>query len=244
MAILDTHLRVQHPCPYCDFSGEHPETEIALWCGTWSDVFQVTAREPAHLRAVLREMRERFRTRDVAADGRSAIAMTRETRWDDPPAVTRIADACGVVVLPPIVYLGGWETYRVVSTGSAPLRRFLARVLRIGKVELLSNRHREGLDAFRDLGTVPVHLFEGLTDRQVHALVSAVEGGLFDVPATGELAGVARREGLSRSTFGEHLRKAQTRIVRNSYPLLKLRDGGADDGGRTPARRRAGLGKG
>ncbi len=54
MAILDTHLRVQHPCPYCDLSVAHPETEIALWCGTWDDAFRVTARNPGELRSVLR----------------------------------------------------------------------------------------------------------------------------------------------------------------------------------------------
>jgi predicted DNA binding protein len=76
----------------------------------------------------------------------------------------------------------------------------------------------------RDIGVVPVHFFEGLTDRQIHALAVAYENGLFDVPSRDKLDRVALKEGISRSTFGEHLRKAQFRIMKNSYPFLKLKD--------------------
>jgi hypothetical protein len=34
---------------------------------------------------------------------------------------------------------------------------------------------------------------------------------------------VAECSGLSRSTFGEHLRKGELQIMRNLYPFLKLR---------------------
>lgn len=74
------------------------------------------------------------------------------------------------------------------------------------------------------IGTVPVHLFEGLTERQVHALVSTIEGRFFELPARQKMDRIAAQEGLSRSTFAEHLRKAETQILQNPYPLLKLRD--------------------
>ncbi|MCI4367211.1 MAG: helix-turn-helix domain-containing protein, partial [Thermoplasmata archaeon] len=49
------------------------------------------------------------------------------------------------------------------------------------------------------------------------------EAGLFDVPSRTSWAAVARREGLSRSTFGEHLRKGQLRLLSNSYESLRSR---------------------
>ncbi len=224
MAFLETRVRVRHPCPYCNLSVAFPDVEMDLWTSTRSDVFHVTASSTERLRKVLRAMRDSIGTRKITYGASSALVLTHRAQWNYPPSVTGIADRHGVWLVPPIVYLGGWETYRALSPTQAALRRFVADVKKVGRVEVLSHRTRDRLDGIRSIGTVPVHLFEGLTDRQVHVLVAAIEGGLFQLPATVKMDRLAAKEGLSRSTFGEHLRKAEMQILQNSYPLLKLRD--------------------
>lgn len=91
-----------------------------------------------------------------------------------------------------------------------------------GEVELASLRTREEGAAFQELGMVPVPLFGGLAERQISVLVSAHESGLLSIPAQTKMDTVAKRMGMSRSTYGEHLRKAMHIIVENSYPVLKL----------------------
>jgi len=238
MAFLDTRVRVQHPCPYCDLSVAFPEVEMALWTSTQSDVFHVAAPSPTDLQRVLRAMQETIGARKITQEGTAALVVTHQARWKYPPSVTRIADRRGLWVVPPTIYFGGWETYRVVSPTIAALRRFVADVKKNGEVEVLSHRARDQLDRIHSLTTIPVHLFEGLTDRQVHILVRAFEGGLFELPVREKMDRVAARAGVSRSTFGEHLRKAEMQILQNSYPFLKLRDQSAESASR-PALRRA-----
>ena len=127
---------------------------------------------------------------------------------------------------------GGTKVCDVHHVGRATVRR-------VGDTLFYStHRSREELDILRDVATVPVHLFEGPTDRQVHVLVTAFESGLLDVPTRARMGSAARRESLSRSTYGEHLRKAQRQLVSNSYPFLKLRD----VRGRRPRARKASAG--
>jgi predicted DNA binding protein len=64
-------------------------------------------------------------------------------------------------------------------------------------------------------------MFAGLTDRQIEVLVTAYEEGLMDVPSQGSMDAAAHKVGISRSTFGEHLRKAVNQLVTNSYPFIK-----------------------
>ncbi len=240
MAFLETRVRVQHPCPYCNLSVAFPDVEMDLWTSTRSDVFHVTATTPERLRTALGAMRESIGARKVTYGESSALVITHRAQWAYPPSVTGIADRHNVWLVPPVVYLGGWETYRALSPSQGPLQRFVAEVRKVGTVEVLSHVTRERLDGIRSLGTVPVHLYEGLTDRQIHILVTALEAGLFDLPARETMDTVAAREGLSRSTYGEHLRKAETQILRNSFPLLKLRDQTAHPavrGRRVPGRR-------
>jgi predicted DNA binding protein len=90
------------------------------------------------------------------------------------------------------------------------------------KVELLSMRSRETAETFNDLGILPMPVLEGLTEKHIEVLISAHEGGIFEIPARTKMDVVAKRLGMSRSTYGEHLRKAVNTLMDNSYPMLKL----------------------
>src|SRR2546427_3855237 len=127
MPFLDTRVRVQHPCPYCDLSVAFPDVELALWTSTQSDVFHVAAPSRADLQRVLRAMLETIGARRITQEGTSALVVTHQARWTYPPSVTKIADRRGLWVVPPTIYFGGWETYRVVSPTIGALRRFVAR---------------------------------------------------------------------------------------------------------------------
>ena len=224
MAVVDARIRIRHPCPYCDTSVQFPRSHFLLWCDNRRDLFLATSPAPSELRQVLAHLRRRFHARILLREGRNALVELPDFEWPEPPSVTRLARRAGVWALQPVVYSEGWETYRLVSPSKPRLNRLIQRLRRLGSVDLLSVATRPGLDRLRDLPTASVHFFEGLTDRQSRSLIAAYEGGLFDVPARGRWEDIARREGLSRSTFGEHLRKAELRLVANSYPTLKARE--------------------
>ena len=223
MNLIDSRVRIQHPCRFCDLSAAFPDAEMATWCNRNHDVIQVTVRDSGQMPEFLMSAKKRLRMREMFQDGRSALAMARKCACSEYRSITTIADENGIWIVPPITYLGGWETHRLISSTSSDLQRFFAEVRKVGTLEVLSLRPRERLSVIQDLG-VPVHLFEGLTDRQIRSLVVAYENGLLEVPSRGRMDHVARRERLSRSTFGEHLRKAQQQLIRNAYPWLKLRD--------------------
>lgn len=228
MTVVDARVRVHHPCPYCDISAEFPRTLLLLWCDNRRDVFLVSAPDVAELRRAVAALHDAFHARTLLLDGRDALVIVPDFEWADPPSVTGLARRTGVWVLHPVVYFEGTETYRMLAPSKTELHRLIARVRRLGDVEILSVTGRAGLDGVRDLPNAAVHFFEGLTDRQARSLVAAYEGGLFDVPARSRWDDIARREGLSRSTFGEHLRKGQLRLLANSHTSLKARIGAAE----------------
>jgi len=223
MAVVDARVRVHHPCPYCDLSVAFPRTLFLLWCDNRRDTFLISSPEEAEVRRAVVVLRRSFHARVLLSDGPNVLVEIPDFEWASPPSVTRLARRAGVWVLPPIVYSEGRETYRFVASGRARLNRLVQRVRRLGEVEILSLSDRLGLESVRDFPTASVHFFEGLSDRQTRSLVAAHDAGLLEIPARATWAEVARLEGLSRSTFGEHLRKAQLRILRNSYALLKAR---------------------
>jgi predicted DNA binding protein len=229
VTVVDAHVRVHHPCPYCDISVEFPRTLLLLWCDNRRDVFLVSAPDELERRRVVSALRDSFHARSLLVEGRDAMVAIPDFEWADPPSVTGLARKAGVWVLHPVVYFDGKETYRFLAPRKLELNRLVSRMRRLGEVELLSVSDRRGLGSVRDLPEASVHFFEGLTDRQARSLVAAYEGGLFDVPARTRWNEVARRQGLSRSTFGEHLRKGQLRLLANSIVSLKARIGADEE---------------
>ena len=223
MAVVDARVRVHHPCPYCDLSVEFPQTLFLLWCDNRRDTFLVSSPEEEEARRAVAALRRSFHARCLLSDGPNALVEVPDFEWATPPSVTGLARRAKVWVLPPVVYAEGRETYRFVASDRTRLNRLIRQVRRLGEVEILSLSDRSGLESVRDYPTASVHFFEGLSDRQTRALVAAHDAGLLEIPSRSNWAEVARREGLSRSTFGEHLRKAELRILRNSYALLKAR---------------------
>ena len=221
---LDTRVRIQHPCPFCDFSAAFPDAKMVLWCNGSNEILQISVPDSLPLPEVLKAAQKSLCAREIVQDGRSALTVMRDCVCRQYRSVGTIADESDVWLIPPVIFGNGWETHRILSKGRTSLQHFIAEVKRTGKVEIVSNQPREHLDVIHDLSVIPVHFFEGLTERQIRALVLAFENGLLDVPARTKMDRIAGREGVSRSTFGEHLRKAQLQLLRNSYPFLKLRE--------------------
>jgi len=62
-------------------------------------------------------------------------------------SVTRIAEENGLWLVPPIRYLGGWETHRVITDAKAALDRFVKGVQEVGRLEPVdevAGRRHEG----------------------------------------------------------------------------------------------------
>ena len=230
MAVVDARVRVHHPCPYCDLSVEFPQTLFLLWCDNRRDTFLLSSPDKDEAGRVVAALRRSFHARLLLSDGSNALLELPDFEWSSPPSVTGLARRARVWVLPPVVYAEGRETYRFVASDRTRLNHLIRQVRRLGEVEILSLSDRSGLENVRDYPTASVHFFEGLSERQTRSLVAAHDAGLLEIPSRASWAEVARREGLSRSTFGEHLRKGQLRILRNSYALLKARAAAASAG--------------
>ena len=222
MPLVESVLRVQHPCPFNRLSVAFPEDRMALWCNRSSEVLEVAVADPRRRSEVVRRARKILKGSRVVLSERSAITITRRCGCNGYRSVALLADRAGAWLVPPVRYFDGWETHRVLSAGNGPVRRLVREIERSGAVEVVSCRVRSHLDDREGLASLSPGLFEDLTDRQLHVLASAFERGLLDVPARIRMGAAASAENVSRSTYGEHLRKAVRGIVRNCYPLLKL----------------------
>ncbi len=234
MQLIDAELFVTHPCPDCELSAAFPDVSMAQWCNGRKEIFEITSPDRERLMEALKGAKEKIGSFHELARHGNSILLTKDCDCFEFKSVTSIADDCGCWVIFPVTYADGRERYRIIAPDRESLNRFVGEVKKDGTVKLLSVKPAADLKAIQAIGTVPVHFFQGLTDRQLHALVTAYESGLLDVPAKKRMDRIAKEQGFSRSTYGEHLRKAVYKVIQNSYPMLKLYD--SSSGKKTDAR--------
>jgi len=65
-------------------------------------------------------------------------------------------------------------------------------------------------------------LFEDVTERQLAALRLALESGYYEQPRKTSLRELAAQTSVARSTYEEHLRKAENKLLTNAGQFLRL----------------------
>jgi predicted DNA binding protein len=65
-------------------------------------------------------------------------------------------------------------------------------------------------------------IFSGLTEKQMNALVTAFTYGYYERPRRSDVQTIASKIHVPRTTFQEHLRKAEKKIVSALIPHIQL----------------------
>jgi predicted DNA binding protein len=221
MQIIDAKLRVRHDSTMCRLSQQYPNSRMLLWCNGNTDVLQVSAGGVDSLDAVMESLKEVASIKEMMKEKGSAVTMVRTCACDG-EYLPEIVEKAGCLAIGSRTFTGGWEMLRLFAPDKAALRECVARLKLYGEVDIASMKERNESGALTDMGIAPLPFLGGLTDKQIEVLVSAHEHGLLSVPAKTRMDVVAKKMGLSRSTYGEHLRKAMQTLVENSYPVLKL----------------------
>jgi hypothetical protein len=227
--MFEVSFRAQHECPYIHFSVKHPEVKIAEWCNRKTDVLEVDCQsleefnkiEP-DLQSLLlwkgaRILKKTFGERNIQVITKTC----RDTKISTTISGVIVRNSC--LAIPPVVYHGGWEIHRVIGFREADYKKLFRDLSKLGPVEILGKKlsaEKSIQDTFAiSLGTV----FSGVTDKQIQAIATALDHGYYNVPRKVTTDEIARKHGTPRTTYEEHLRKAECKVLHALAPFIRLR---------------------
>lgn len=237
---VEARIRVHHRG--CLSEKTHDGTTITqIGAPGHSSIFLVTGGSPEDLDALVRELEPRL-------DGYALLCrspLVAMARGGCPPSgVEECIVSYGCSILFPALFSDGREFYRVLAPTRERMRQLLERLQEFGgaNLEALADVGAEALQVQVDLGEVAGQL----TKRQLAVLSTAVEAGYYDSPRRTSTDRLANAFGVARTTFEEHLRKAEAKVLRSvmtvlgSHPVLAhvARSGGGRFPRRGPERRR------
>ncbi len=171
--------------------------------------------------ATIDDAAETFATRFVtrhAAKEEDVLTLVIEA----PPSERRLlerAAAADALFLPPFLWHDGTVHVRLLLFGE--LRADTISGI-LPKAMLESKTVLRGPEVERELLASGL-LLPSLTRRQGQAVLAALDSGYYDAPRKVTTEDVAHRMGIARSTFEEHLKAAESQLVRALAPVVQMR---------------------
>ncbi len=227
MAHYQATFRVAYDSPYARFTAEHPDTTISQWCNWDRDYIEISRPSQIDRRIhddvyrMAKELKVQI-TRKSKAPNSMGISFDSClcNKVSSPPLMEM--DRFNCLSLQPYVFEHGSELCCVVALSQADLKNLLSSLERHGKVEMVSKNRVEG-DFVRDrLALSLADVLGGLTAKQRFALRAALELGYYQKPRRADASDVARALGVPRTSFVDHVRKAENKILASLRPYISL----------------------
>ncbi|MEE9592421.1 MAG: helix-turn-helix domain-containing protein [Thermoplasmata archaeon] len=220
MGLWEISLRTQYDYPFIGMSGKYPGLPISMWCIWGRELLQVPTSDPDVLASIEDDIRSFGRVVDQWMEEESTRIFMLRCTCDDTDSPWYIWDAHEMVEEPPAIYRDGWGYFRVLGFEEAHTRSLFQDMQSRGPTELIRKRELP-------LTVLPSSiwvnsLFSDLTGKQINAVVKAHQHGYYVTPRQTKTENIATGLGVSRSTFEEHLRKAENRIIASLVPYLQL----------------------
>ncbi len=236
MGLHQASFRLRHECPYRELSEQYPDLTIREWYLSDCQVLEITTKQAPtdellgdidHLGEILH--------RSVDETGLNVVMQSCLCSLEN-SIIQRFEDH-NCLYQPPTVHRHGWEHYTVIAFDEADIRAIYQELEHDRDIEILS---KTGLDDTQIPHTMlaPVdQLFDDVTDRQLAALRVALDNKYYQQPRGASINELAAKTNIARSTYEEHLRKAENKLIKNAGHFVRLLIGsdGMDTLGATPS---------
>jgi predicted DNA binding protein len=221
MSLYQASFRVKHECPYREISERFPDLTIREWYLSDCQVLEITSSE-APTEDLLEEIDRLGEILHQSIDSSGLHVVTQSCLCALEGSILERFEEHNCLYQPPTIHRHGWEHYTVIAFDEADVRALLGDLEADRNIELLSKTAVEERNVPHSMLAPVDQLFENVTDRQLAALRLALDEGYYEQPRGTSLRDLADKTSVARSTYEEHLRKAENKLLTNAGRFLRL----------------------
>jgi predicted DNA binding protein len=192
------------------------------WCNGERDILELILDKQEDCSAIMKELSKiAFVTAESCGAGNVHV-VTRGCACDKEGSITNIIGGFNLLHVSPVVYEQGWEYYRIVAFGQKEVGALLKKFEEKGfEFEVIRRVPFDGFIA-SSLTLTADALFSDLTAKQVDALLTAYNYGYYHLPRKADVKTIASSRHIPRTTFQEHLKKAENKLLVSLAPYVQL----------------------
>ncbi|MFC7021264.1 MULTISPECIES: helix-turn-helix domain-containing protein [Haloarcula] len=221
MSLYEASFRVKHECPYRELSEHYPDLTIREWYLSDCQVLELTSPE-SPTDELLEEIDRLGTVLHESVDGSGLHVVTQSCLCSLEDSIIERFEEFNALYQPPTIHRQGWEHYTVIAFDESDVRALLQDLEDDRDIEVLSKTAITEQQIPHSMLAPVDQLFEDVTERQMAALRLALESGYYEQPRKTSLRDLADQTVVARSTYEEHLRKAENKLLTNAGQFLRL----------------------
>ncbi|MCU4719122.1 helix-turn-helix domain-containing protein [Halapricum hydrolyticum] len=221
MSLYEASFRIRHECPYREISERHPQLTIREWYLDECQVVEITSPDVPET-AVLERIDDIGTVLHESVDESGLHVVTQSCLCSLEGSIVERFEEYNCLYQPPTIHRQGWEHYTVIAFEEGDIRALLQDLEDDREIDVLSKTAIADEPVPHSMLAPVDRLFEDLTERQLAALRLALESGYYEQPRGTSLRKLAEQTAVARSTYEEHLRKAENKLLTNAGEFLRL----------------------
>ena len=223
MAPYEMRMAARHDCPFCELSSRYPHLTFRAWDNFRSVIIEVTGLTRDEASVIMDEPVFMGDTQVIQEGNRTLRMIVRDYVMAE-DAISQIINENDCWYLQPNEMREGWEHFRVYSYSRNNLQLLVGAIESIGGESRIESIHPMEVGGLWEPLLPASSILAGLTSKQLNAISEALAMGYFEEPSRVNAVELARKLGVSRSTFSEHLRKAERKILINIFSSIRSQD--------------------
>jgi predicted DNA binding protein len=224
MTLLEVTLKATHKSFWIDLTRRFPSASVFIWCNRENDVVEVVVKNPENYPLVMEEIRAIpvMNVIEEVTDDHRLYLNVSECECMKQNTMVRHVGELDILVIFPQMIENGWVYNRLIVFKHEDLEELLERFDKWGWFyKILRKVPVNGFIA-STLTMSADALFSGLTEKQMEAVLSAHRHGYYNLPRDADVQAIAARMKVPRTTFQEHLMKAENKLVSALIPHIQL----------------------
>jgi predicted DNA binding protein len=222
MSLFEIVFRTTRDDHILNLSKKYPSLKILGWCNRQHDVLEVIVSNPEEYPLVIKELPKPEGIVASVDDSERSHLIAKVCSCMKGDSVVKLIGDLAMLHVPPVMTEKGWDHHRVVAFRHGDWEELLSRLEKAGyTVEVLRKV------PFNDFIASPLMLsadtlFSRLTEKQMEAFLAAYRNGYYKVPREVDVKTIAAKRHVPRTTFQEHLSKAENKLAASLAPYVQL----------------------
>ncbi|UCE95563.1 MAG: helix-turn-helix domain-containing protein [Candidatus Bathyarchaeota archaeon] len=207
-----------------DLTRRFSSASVFIWCNRENDVIEIVVRNLEEYPLVLEEI-PALQIGDVMeeiTDEQRLYLNVHRCHCMKQDTIVRHIGKLNILNIFPNMIENGWAYHRLIVFKHNDFEELIRRFEKFGwHYKILRKTPFDGFVS-SSLTMSADALFSGLTEKQMEAILAAHRSGYYNLPRVADVKAIAAKRKVPRTTFQEHLMKAENKIISALIPNIKL----------------------